>query len=143
MKTIKTFTIGSRVFFSGMEGYVPKDKDEIALLDEFTLKGNVLNIKLDGKDIFFFRNMDKEGFIQDALNSGVPMRVGKFLVPEFASHLGLNMADLERIKPLIDAIDEKHEYERVIYDSYLENGGFFLTDFQREKAYKVYKAKRQ
>jgi hypothetical protein len=131
------------VFFSGMDGYNPKDKDEIALLDEFTLKGNVLNIKLDGKDIFFFRNMDKEGFIQDALNSGVPMRVGKFLVPEFASHLGLNMADLERLKPLIDTIDEKHEYERVIYDSYLENGGFFLTDSQREKAYKVYKSKRQ
>lgn len=142
MKTIKTFAIGSRVFFSGMEGYVSKDKDEIALLDEFTLKGNVLNIKLDGKDIFFFRNMDKEGFIQDALNSGVPMRVGKFLVPEFASHLGLNMADLKRLKPLIDAIDEKHEYERVIYDAYLENGGFFLTDKQRENAYRVYKEKR-
>lgn len=142
MKPIKTFTIGSRVFFSGMKDYSPKDIDELNIMDEFNLKGNVLNAQINGKDVFFFRNMDKEGFIQDALESNVPMRVGKFLVPEFAEHLGLTIDDLRRLAPLFDSIDEKHEYERVIYESYLENKGFNLTDSQREKAYKVYKEKR-
>ena len=39
-------------------------------------------------------------------------------------------------------MDEKHSYERVIYEACLANGGFFLTEDQRDRAYREYKAKR-
>ena len=143
MKPIKTFIIGSRAFFTGMEGYVPKDYDELNIMDRFPFKGNVLNMKMNGKDVFFFRDLDKEGFIKDTLECGVPMRVGKFLVPEFAEYLDMTMDDLERLSPVIENIDEKHLYEKVIYDAYLKNGEFKLTEEQRVAAYKEYLKRKQ
>lgn len=142
MKPIKTFIIGSRVFFSEIKGFLPKDYDELNLMDRFNFNGNVLHCKIHGKDVFFFRNMDKEGFIKDALDSNVPMRVGKFLVPEFAVYLGMTIDDLKRLKPLFDAMDEKHKYEKVIYSAYIKNKAFRLTDGQRQKAYEAYKESR-
>ena len=38
-----------------------------------------------------------------------------------------------------DNLDDKHKYEKVIYDSYIENGEFKLTDEQLQKAYLEYK----
>lgn len=142
MKPIKTFIIGSRAFFTGMEGYIPKDNDELNIMDRFPFKGNVLNMKMNGKDVFFFRNMNKEGFIKDTLECGVPMRVGKFLVPEFAAYLGMTIADLKRLSPVMKNIDEKHHYEKVIYDAYLENHAFCLNEKQRTEAYKEYLKKK-
>ena len=142
MKAIRTFLIGSRAFFSGMEGYAPHDWDELQIMDTFNLKCNVLNVKIKDKDVFFFRNMPKEVFIKDTLECEVPMRVGKFLVPEFAEYIGLTIEDLKRLKPLIDKIDEKHEYYHTIYDSYIENNGFYLTKKQLNKAFELYKSKR-
>ena len=142
MKPIKTFIIGSRTFFMEMEGYVPKDYDELNIMDRFPFKGNVLNMKMNGKDVFFFRDMDKEGFIKDTLECGVPMRVGKFLVPEFAEYLGMTIADLKRLSPVIENIDEKHHYEKAIYDAYLENQAFYLNEKQRAEAYKEYLKKK-
>ena len=143
MRAIKTFIIGSRAFFSNIEGYESKDIDQLCIMDEFKFRGNVLNGKIGNKDIFFFRNLDKEGFIQDALDSNVPMRVGKFLVPEFAEYLGLTIDDLKRLQQLIDDIDDRHLYEREIYKNYIKNGGFYLTDEQRDSTYKLYKLKRK
>lgn len=142
MKPIKTFIIGSRAFFMEMEGYVPKDYDELNIMDRFPFKGNVLNMKMNRKDVFFFRDMDKEGFIKDTLECGVPMRVGKFLVPEFAEYLGMTIADLKRLSPVIENIDEKHHYEKVIYDAYLENHAFCLNEKQKAEAYKEYLKKK-
>ena len=142
MKPIKTFIIGSRAFFTGMDGYVPKDYDELNIMDKFPFKGNVLNMKMNGKDAFFFRDMDKEGFIKDTLECGIPMRIGKFLVPEFAEYLGMTIADLKRLSTVIENIDEKHRYEKVIYDAYLENNEFCLNEKQRAEAYKEYLKKK-
>lgn len=142
MKPIKTFIIGSRAFFTGMEGYIPKDNDELNIMDRFPFKGNVLNMKMNGKDVFFFRNMNKEGFIKDTLECSVPMRVGKFLVPEFAEYLGMTIADLKQLSPVIENIDEKHHYEKVIYYAYLENHAFYLNEKQKAEAYKEYLKKK-
>ena len=43
---------------------------------------------------------------------------------------------------MFEKIDEKHRYEKVIFDSYVENDGFFLTDEQRLRAYEEYKMAR-
>ena len=142
MKAIKTFNIGSSVFFKECDGYVEKDKDELQIMDTFLPKVNVLNLKDKGKDIFFWRNMDKEGFITDTLTSGVPMRAGKFLVKEFAEHLDMTIEDLKRLEPMFKKMDDKHTYEKIIYNAYIKNNGFYLTDEQRAEAYKEYKRKR-
>ena len=140
MIPIKTFIIGSFVFFKDYSDYKSHDIDKLCIMDTFPIKGtNVLNLKKDGEDVFFYKNMSKHEFIEDALKSNVSMRVGKFLVPEFAKYLGLTIDDLKLLEPLIKSIDEKHEYEQIIYNAYIKNGDFYLTDEQREDAYELYK----
>lgn len=61
MKPIKTFKIGSSVFFEGLPEYNSKDTDELCIMDEFPLTGNALHANgLHGKDVFFYRNMNSE-----------------------------------------------------------------------------------
>ena len=143
MKPIKTFIIGSRAFFDGIEEFIPKDNDELCIMDEFPIRSNTLNLHIKGKDVFLCRNMNKEMFIKDALDCKIPMRIGRFLVPSFAEYIGLTIEDLQKLQSLIDNIDEKHTYERIIYDSYIKNNGFFLTEEQRNDAFKEYKNKRK
>ena len=107
-------------------------------MDSFIEGNNSFRCKIEGKDVFFYRNLDKQGFIKDCLNSNLPMKAGKFLVPEFAKYLGLTIEDLKILKPVIANIDDKHEYEKVIYDSYIENNDFYLTEEQRLSAYTLY-----
>lgn len=143
MKPILTYKIGSSYFFKNYEDYKEKDQDELCIMDRFPFpRTNVLNMKKDNKDVFFYRDMDKEGFIADTLKSGVPMRAGKFLVKEFAEHLGMDTEDLRRLDSLFNSMDDKHTYEKIIYEAYLSNGGFWLTDEQRDEAYAEYKRKR-
>ena len=140
MTPIKTFKIGSQVFFEGMPDYTPKDIDELCIMDSFPFKENVMHANgLHGKDVFFYRNLNKEGFITDTISSDTPMKIGKMLVPEFAEWLGLTIDDLKKLSDIVDKIDDKHSYEKIIYNSYLSNGNFLLTDEQREEAYKEYK----
>ena len=144
MKQIKKFKMGSSYFFHSIPGFKSKDADELILMDNWVVPNtNVLNCRsnISGKDIFFFKNMSKTEFLEDALRSKVPMRAGKFLVKEFAEHLGMTIQDLEKLEPLFLAMDEKHTYEKLIYDAYIANQGWFLTDDQLADAYKEYLAK--
>ena len=142
MKPIKIFSIGSSYFFGDFEDYIVKDRDELQIMDRFVPETNVLNLRKGDEDVFFYRNMDKEGFINDTISSKVPMRAGKFLVKEFAEFINLDINDLKRLGPVFKEMDDKHSYEKIIYESYLKNGGFYLTDKQLQKAYKEYKKKR-
>ncbi len=139
----KTIKIGSRVFFDNISDYIPKDEDFMAIQNIWLPKNrHVLNLKRDGKDIFFWSPLSKEEFIQDTIDSNVPMRVGKFLVPEFCEYIGFEISDYEKLSDMFDNLDEKHRYEIIIRDAYIENNGFFLTDEQRLKAYEEYKRER-
>lgn len=143
MKEIAKFNMGSSCFFHSFPGYQPKDRDELIIMDDWLFPTNSMRMVDGDKDIFLYRRMSKSQFIDDALTSGVPMRVGKFLVPDFAFYLGMTLNDLKRLQPLIDEIDEKHTYERIIYNAYLENGGWWLTDEQRSAAYEEYLSTRK
>jgi len=144
MKPILTYKIGSSYFFKNYEDYLQKDNDELCIMDRFPdfIKTNVLNMKKDGDDIFFYRDMGKDEFLKETLESGVPMKVGKFLIPEFSEHLGITIEDLRILESLFDSLDDKHSYEKIIYNAYLENGGFWLTKEQLDAAYSDYKKKR-
>jgi len=130
--------MGSNYFFSKYKDFTPHDLDTIELVNtkEFRYKRI---IRGQGKDIFQLRRKPKEELIQDALRSNLPMVIGKFLIPEFNEEIGFVVDDLRELKPLIDKIDDKHKYEKIIYDAYLENGKFELTQEQRDAAYAEYK----
>lgn len=144
MKPIQTFKIGSSYFFMDYEDYYQKDLDELCIMDKFPehIESNVLNMRKDKRDVFFYRNLGKEVFIQETLESGVPMKAGKFLIPEFAEYLGMTIEDLKALEKLFEVLDEKHSYEKTIYKAYLENNRFQLTPKQRDAAYKEYKRAR-
>lgn len=82
--------------------------------------------------------MTPEEFIEYTLNSKLPMEIGKFLVPEVAEFLGFTIEHLKQLAPVVERLDEKHRYELVIYNAYLDNGSFTLTGEQRNDAYMEY-----
>ena len=136
--------MGSSYFFDRYDDYKIKDNDELHIVDEFIFPNRVcMNMKLfDGNDICIFKNTDKQDYINDVYESGVNMKVGKFLIPEFNKYINFTIDDLKSLQPIFDNMDKKHTYERVIFESYLKNGDFFLTDEQRREAYKEYKRSR-
>ena len=135
--------MGSSVFFEGMQDYEKKDNDFLAIMDTFFPGKTMMRVKIGDDDIFMFRNgLSKEDYIKDTLDANVPMRVGKFLIPEFAEFIDFGIEELKQFEPLIKKLDDKHKYEEIIYNAYLENGKFELTEEQRKEAYKEYKKAR-
>ena len=140
----RRYRVGSRAFFEGLPGFEPKDTDEVEFEEEPRLYRNVLQFrKKDGtRCLFKWRKMTADEFVKYALESKLPMEIGKFLVPRICEYLGFTIEHLKRLKPVVERLDPKHAYEKVIYDSYIENDAFYLTDEQRREAYQIYKSKR-
>lgn len=134
------FRVGSRAFFEGMPGFKSGDSDYVEFEDHPKLYKNVIQFRAKGKNrcLFKWRRMPPDEFIEYTLNSKLPMEIGKFLVPEVAEFIGFTIEHLKRLAPVVGRLDEKHRYEKVIYDAYIENGSFYLTDEQRNKAYREY-----
>lgn len=134
------FLVGSNVFFRGyFEDFESKDIDLLILEDEPRGYENVRQFHFKDRCIFQWRRMKKDEFIDLSLERGLGMELGKFLVPEFARELEMDINDLEKLRPLAEKLDEKHLYEKVIYDAYVENGCWALTEEQRIEAYRIYK----
>lgn len=135
--------VGSSYFFSQYPDFMPKDIDEVELIDHPPFK-QMRQITGQGHCLFQLRKHEStEEYIQCALQSNLGMVVGKFLVPEFCELISFTIADLPRLYPLIQKLDEKHMYEAIIFDSYLQNGDFVLTESQRKRAYYSYQISRQ
>jgi hypothetical protein len=134
--------IGSQYFFSCYKEFQSNDIDELQIIDttEFT---QMRQLTGQGRCLFQLKKqLNKQEYINHALSSKLGMVIGKFLVPEFCEAISFTIEDLPQLKPLIDILDAKHKYEEIIYNSYLKNGSFMLTDEQRELAYKSYKESR-
>lgn len=130
--------IGSKYFFSQYPDFQPHDTDELEIIDTNEFK-QISQLTGQGHCLFQMKRHDStEEYIDWALQSNVGMVVGKFLIPEFCEAIGFTIDDLPRMQPLIDKLDYKHKYEEIIYNSYLENGSFTLTQEQRDKAYQSY-----
>lgn len=135
--------IGSTYFFSEYNDFNSKDRDELEIIDtnEFN---QIRQITGKGKCLFQMkRHSSKEEYIAWALQSQLGMVIGKFLVPEFNAAIGFSVEDLKRLSPLIKKLDDKHKYEEIIFNSYIENGNFTLTKEQRDLAYQSYKETRR
>ena len=72
--------------------------------------------------------MPIDELIDVTLFRNFPMEIGKFLVPEFIKEFKLSIDDLKKLEPIVAKLDDKHKYEEVIYNAYLENNDFVLTD---------------
>lgn len=134
--------IGSQYFFSCYEDFDSKDIDELQIVDtdEFA---QIRQITGQGKCLFLMKKHPiKDDYVNWALKSKIGMDIGKFLVPEFCNEIGFVVEDLPKLESLLDKLDDKHKYEEIIYNSYLANGAFQLTDEQRDVAYKTYKESR-
>ena len=91
MKFKKTFLIGSKAFFNKFDDYTSKDIDELIILERpFNISNKnikMLNMKLNNKDVFLYYPITKDEFINEVFETNVPMKVGKFLVKEFAEYI--------------------------------------------------------
>ena len=135
------FKVGSKAFFSDYADFDSPDLDEVEFEENPKLYRYFMQFrKKDGtRCIFKWRKMTADEFVSYSLNSKTPMEIGKFLVPEVADYLGFTIEHLRKLSPVVDRLDEKHSYEKVIYVAYISNGAFYLTDEQRRKAYDEYK----
>lgn len=133
--------MGSTYFFSCYKDFKPTDIDKIDIINTSDFKEKRI-IRGQGKDYIFLKRKPKEELIQDALKSSLALVVGKFLIPEFNKQIGFTIEDLPKVQPLIDRLDDKHLYEKIIYEAYLENKEFILTQEQRDAAYASYRESR-
>ena len=134
--------MGSQYFFSKYTDFKSKDIDEIEIIESTDFK---YMRQLTGQNRCLFqltKQASTKDYINYALHSDLGMVIGKFLIPEFCEAICFTVNDLPRLRPLIDKLDDKHKYEEIIFNSYIENGSFTLTDEQRERAYKSYKESR-
>ncbi len=134
------FKVGSQAFFDGYPGYRPKDLDEVEFEENPKLYRNFMQFrKADGKSCLFkWRKMTADEFVDYTINTSLPMEIGKFLVPEVAEYLGFTIEHLKKLKPVAERLDSKHRYEKIIYDAYIRNNGFTLTQEDRNCAYVEY-----
>lgn len=82
--------------------------------------------------------MSVDEFISITLSNNTPMEIGKFLVPEFINEMNITIENLKQLEPLVSRLDDMHKYEKIIYDAYIENNDFYLTDEQLKDAYEIY-----
>ena len=130
--------VGSNVFFKDIKGFNSKDIDILELVDNPTDFKYLRQFRFKDKCVFQWKRMTPEKFIEVTLQNNTPMEVGKFLVPEFIKEVGITIDHLKQLSSLIERLDDQHKYEKVIYDSYIANNDFTLTDEQLNDAYNTY-----
>ena len=143
----KKIKIGSTPFFKDYPDYVPHDTDYMVFVDEVGSKVLKIHITEDKQreDLFYYKNgITKQELIEYELIhcQDKPCHAGKFLIPEVVEYFGITLDDLKQFERFFDNLDEKHLYEKIIYDAYIENNDFTLTQEQRDEAYNNYKEKR-
>ena len=134
----KQFTVGSRAFFSDMPDFRSKDSDILVLMDEPAGFQWRREQQLRGVSTFRYKREHIAQMIQRTLDADDPLMVGKFLVPEVAAELGVSVADILPLQPLVSKLDDKHKYYAVIFNAYQANGSITLTQAQRDAAYQLY-----
>lgn len=140
---MNNFLIGSQYFFKDIDGFNSKDIDYLELIDNPTTFKYYWQFSGKGKCYFKWKRMSAKEFIDVTLEIQIPMAIGKFLIPEFNSEIGFTIDHLKQLQPLVDKLDERHLYEKSIYESYIENNSFILSDKQKLDAYEIYKLYRK
>lgn len=148
LKVIKRIETGSVVFFKNYPDFNPHDRDyiEFCKTNEFKFIERS-RIQELGVDVFYVKVLNSpDEYIDCAVEHGIKTNTGmiicEFLLPEYIKFIGMTVDRLPRLAPLFDVLDKKHLYLKIIYEAYLKNGKFELTDEQRLAAYEEYKRER-
>lgn len=134
---------GSTLWFADIPGFVPGDTDYIKIVDNPIGFNFVKQTGRTRTCYFEWKRMSPQEYIDYALSRGPAMQLGKFLTPEFVAEVGFTIEHLKQLKPLTDKLGPKHAYEKIIFESYIENNAFTLTQAQKLKAFEEYKKARQ
>lgn len=141
------FKVGSRAFFEGYSDFNSHDSDYVLIENKPELYKTFAVIRTKDSDYFCYREMNKDEFLKFELEhcskDRSEMAVGKLLVPKLIEYLGITLEDLKPFEVFINNIDDKHSYEKIIYNAYVKNGDFFLTKEQLDEAYNEYKKYRK
>lgn len=135
------YITGSYAFFKDIEGFTGRDKDFVVFDTE--QEGSFTYTSEEDKDIFIWKQDTAEEMIA-FMNKGLlfPSAVIVFLVPDIITRVGMTVELLPSIKPLIDKLDDAHKYIELIYNAYVENNNFTLTNEQLMAAYDEYNRER-
>lgn len=134
--------VGSRAFFGGVNGFKSDNRNFVKLVTNSAPLRIESKLSVHGNIIYRLLREPASVMVQKAIESGNGLLFGNFIVPAFAKEIGLSIDDLKKLQPLLSALNQKHSYQSVIYNYYLANGSFTLTDEQRAEAYSVYMAAR-
>lgn len=138
-KNDKHIIVGSNAFFSSYSDFVPHDNDTLVLVDSIEKNAINVQLRLNGNCKFIWKRMKPDDYIKYHKKHPVGIFLGKFLVPEFNKEIGFTIEHLKQLEFLINKLDDKHKYEKIIYEAYIKNNEFILSDDQLKNAYNEYK----
>lgn len=128
--------VGSTYFFRDFEDFKSKDIDIVIFKKNDSIYNFYMQKKEHNKDVFIW-NPDAV-FSYDYKKN--PMAVGKFLVTEVLTELGVSFED---VIPLLEEhlpnVTQRHNYQRLIFAFYKQNGEMTLTESQLLEVYNDYK----
>ena len=96
--------VGSSVFFNEIEGFQPKDRDYVILVEKPVGYDFVRQTSSGKECLFEWRRMLPAQFVEYSLHRGPAMQIGKFLVPEFVQEIGFTIEHLKKLKPLAEKL---------------------------------------
>lgn len=140
---MKQILVGSRAFFSGMKGFQSKDRDYLILVEQPQGFNWRREQSVRGICTFEYKKDTPAAMIAKTLEMGDALLIGKFLVPEVAQAIGATVDDILPLESLLPKLDDKHQYEAVIFNAIKANGTFTLTDEQRQEAFKAFLSARK
>lgn len=139
MRSKEKFTVGSRAFFDGIDGFNPSDTDILYVMTDVNVKNfKCISFKEGEFDRILIIDMSKDELIEHIKESDT-ICASKILVPSVAEYFGVTINDLPQLTNIFNALDEKHQYQKIIFNAYIENGKFEMTDEQRNLAFEEYK----
>ena len=139
----KRFLVGSHAFFDNIKGFHSKDYDYLELIQDPKGFKQYKEQHLRGVCTFSYKLKLASEMIQDVINNSDALQIGKFLVPEVVEELGMTVADILPLEPLLQKLDKEHQYYKVIFEAIKSNNSFTLTDEQITQAYQIYKEARE
>lgn len=134
----KYILVGSDAFFKNINGFHGKDKDYLILVEQPTDFKIRKEIRLRGIDRFYYKKDTPQNMIQQTLELNDAMLIGKFLIKEVADEINMKPNDILPLQPLLEKLDEGHQYQKIIFKYIIENNSFELTDEQLNEAYQSY-----
>lgn len=141
---ITRFLCGAKYFFGDKTKLEFKDTDYIVITEhDYTFLNRDYFRMFGGKheDLFCYTPQTKEWHINQTIEDQKeygPLWVCRFIIPEFCNYIGFEVSDLPKLDEVFNKLGKKHEYAKMIYHYYVENGEFKLTDEQLNEAFKSY-----